>query len=68
MLPGWKTPMFRTNRVLAALGLCIGLFILLERTAEFGWTQTGGPFSAQEFLEPIKFLSSDELKGRGDGT
>jgi aminopeptidase YwaD len=25
-------------------------------------------FSAEEFLEPIKFLSSDELKGRGDGT
>jgi len=25
-------------------------------------------FSAQEFLDPIKFLSSDELKGRGDGT
>jgi len=25
-------------------------------------------FSAQEFLDPIKFLSSDELKGRGNGT
>ena len=25
-------------------------------------------FSSQEFLDPIKFLSSDELKGRGDGT
>jgi hypothetical protein len=25
-------------------------------------------FSSQEFLEPIKFLSSDRLKGRGNGT
>ncbi|HEV2196605.1 MAG TPA: M20/M25/M40 family metallo-hydrolase [Candidatus Acidoferrum sp.] len=25
-------------------------------------------FTAQEFLEPIKFLASDELKGRGNGT
>ena len=67
-LQGSKTPIFGGNRVLAALGLCIGLFILTERAAEFGWTQTGGPFSAREFLEPIKFLSSDQLKGRGDGT
>src|SRR5437868_3043113 len=33
---------------------------------------TGAPssrhFSAQEFLDPIKYLSSDQLKGRGDGT
>jgi len=25
-------------------------------------------FTAQEFLEPVKFPASDELKGRGDGT
>jgi hypothetical protein len=25
-------------------------------------------FTSKEFLEPIKFLASDELKGRGDGT
>lgn len=67
-LQDWKTPIFRRNRVLAALALCIGLFILIEHFAEFGWTQTGEPFSAEEFLEPIKFLSSDQLKGRGDGT
>ena len=54
--------------MLVALGLCIGLFTLIEHSAELGWTQTGGPFSAEEFLEPIKFLSSDQLKGRGDGT
>ena len=36
-----------------------------------GWANSGQQvpaFSAQEFLDPIKFLSSDELKGRGDGT
>ena len=67
-LPNWKTPILSSNRVLAALGLSIGLLTLIAHFAEFGWTQTGGPFSAQEFLEPIKFLSSDQLKGRGDGT
>src|SRR5215470_17909481 len=25
-------------------------------------------FSASQFLEPIKFLAGDDLKGRGDGT
>src|SRR5215831_2221668 len=25
-------------------------------------------FTSKEFLKPIKFLSSDKLKGRGDGT
>ena len=25
-------------------------------------------FTSKEFLEPIKFLASDKLKGRGDGT
>src|SRR5215831_2159903 len=59
--------MLGRNRVLA-LGLGIGLLTLLKHSPEFAWTQTGEAFSAQEFLEPIKFLSSDQLKGRGDGT
>lgn len=66
--PKGKTRIFARNRVLVALGLCIGLVPLIERTRGSGWTQTGGPFSSEEFLEPIKFLSSDQLKGRGDGT
>lgn len=35
---------------------------------QLGWAASEGRFSAQEFLEPIKFLASDQLKGRGDGT
>src|SRR5579863_7121630 len=31
-------------------------------------TATALQFSSQEFLEPIKYLSSDALKGRGNGT
>ncbi len=31
-------------------------------------TDTKAQFSSQEFLEPIKFLAADELKGRGNGT
>jgi hypothetical protein len=29
---------------------------------------SGSQITAQEFLEPIKYLASDQLKGRGDGT
>ena len=45
--------------------------------AALSLTQIAGPslateqnlhFSSQEFLEPIKFLASDKLKGRGDGS
>jgi hypothetical protein len=32
------------------------------------WADSSNQFTAQEFLEPIKFLASDQLKGRGDGT
>ena len=31
-------------------------------------TQSSPAFSAQEFLDPVKFLASDALKGRGNGT
>ncbi len=30
--------------------------------------QTKSGFSPEEFLAPVKFLASDELRGRGDGT
>ena len=33
-----------------------------------GREQSQPEFSSREFLEPIKYLSSDKLKGRGDGT
>jgi hypothetical protein len=32
------------------------------------WAASDSQFTAQEFLEPIKYLASDQLKGRGDGT
>ena len=35
-------------------------------TAPAGQTQSR--YSSQEFLDPIKFLASDKLKGRGNGT
>jgi hypothetical protein len=60
-----------SGRALILVLLVIGVLALpssqrLLRTA--CWAATQGRFSAEEFLEPIKFLSSDELKGRGDGT
>ncbi len=48
----------------AALGLGLGSLVLLCAAVEEAKT----PLSAQEFLEPIKFLASDQLKGRGNGT
>ena len=32
------------------------------------WADSNSQFTAQEFLDPIKYLASDQLKGRGDGT
>jgi hypothetical protein len=60
-----------SGRALVLVVLVVGVLALptsqgLLTTA--CWSATQGCFSAQEFLEPIKFLSSDELKGRGDGT
>jgi hypothetical protein len=55
--------------VLAAAGLgVLGLLTLEERLAQVGWAATQSRFTAQEFIEPIKFLASDELQGRGNGT
>ena len=39
-----------------------------SRLAELSQEANESRFTAQEFLEPIKFLASDELKGRGNGT
>jgi len=64
----WKIPFFSWSLALAGLGISLALPALVERSTELGWAATDGQFSAQEFLEPIKFLSSDQLKGRGDGT
>ncbi len=38
------------------------------RIVQAGWAAPQSRFSAQEFLEPVKVLSSDRFKGRGDGT
>lgn len=55
--------------VLAAAGFgVLGLVALEGRLAELGWASTQSRFTAQEFIEPIKFLASDELQGRGNGT
>jgi hypothetical protein len=52
---------------LAALSVP-ALLALAARPAQTGPAPGENRFSAQEFLEPIKFLSSDQLKGRGNGT
>jgi len=53
---------------LAAIASAIALFAFEGRLAYVSWAATESRFTAQEFLEPIKFLASDELKGRGNGT
>jgi aminopeptidase YwaD len=55
--------------VLAAVGVSsLALLALEERFIPVGRAATESRFTAQEFLDPIKFLASDELKGRGNGT
>ncbi len=64
----------RTRTLIARLALVAALTLTAlavpRRTAADSAKSAGTvpAFSAQEFLDPIKFLSSDKLKGRGDGT
>src|SRR6267143_7169542 len=46
----------------------LALLALEERLIPVSRAATESRFTAQEFLEPIKFLASDQLKGRGNGT
>lgn len=59
------------GRALALAVAGASLLALLAKEERFipvGWAATETRFTAREFLEPIKFLASDELKGRGNGT
>jgi hypothetical protein len=56
---------------LRLLGKATSVFlVLILLGSTFSTAQQSQPtqFSAQEFLEPIKYLASDQLQGRGDGT
>ncbi|HEV2425840.1 MAG TPA: M28 family peptidase [Terriglobia bacterium] len=64
------------SRIAVAAGFAIiasaGVFVLV-RGATPGLAlgadaATQSAFSARQFLDPIKYLSSDELRGRGNGT
>jgi Peptidase family M28/PDZ domain/PA domain len=57
------------------LALCVLSILVARPPLNLIWAQANTavsgakpPFSASEFLAPIKFLSSDTLKGRGNGT
>ncbi|HXW12869.1 MAG TPA: M28 family peptidase, partial [Terriglobia bacterium] len=55
-----------------ALARCVSLLalvlFLVHLTGPCLANEENAQFSSKEFLEPIKFLASDKLKGRGDGT
>ncbi|HMD96279.1 MAG TPA: M28 family peptidase [Terriglobia bacterium] len=61
----------RIPKLIARLALVAAVILTVvvgpRRTAADS-TKPVPAFSTQEFLDPIKFLSSDALKGRGDGT
>jgi hypothetical protein len=55
--------------VLAMVGVsALALLTLEGRLTQVCRATTESRFSAQEFLAPIKFLASDQLKGRANGT
>ncbi len=61
--------LYRRVFVLAVVGVSVLALLTLEgRLTQVGWAATESRFSAREFLEPIKFLASDQLKGRANGT
>jgi len=58
-----------SGRVLGFVAVAaLALLALDGRLLQVVLAATESRFTAREFLEPIKFLSSDELKGRGNGT
>jgi hypothetical protein len=62
---------FRRNsiRVLAKCAWLLAVALFLAPLAGFAPAKEQEPeFTSKEFLEPIKYLASDKLKGRGDGT
>lgn len=62
---------YRSVRVFALAGAMAPALALLAFGARLTYpssADTKSRFTAQEFLEPIKFLASDDLKGRGNGT
>ncbi len=55
--------------VLALVGVSVLALLSLEgHLTQAGGAATESRFSAQEFLEPIKFLASNQLRGRANGT
>jgi hypothetical protein len=62
---------FRRDSIRVFAG-CAWLFaavwFLAQLAASIPANEPEPQFTSKEFLEPIKFLASDKLKGRGDGT
>ena len=54
--------------VRAVIAICLALLAAACLQIYARGATPSRQFSAEEFLEPIKYLSSDQLKGRGDGT
>jgi hypothetical protein len=62
-----RKPAWRIGRVLLATALGLSLAGSLH-VGQFAAKEAREQFSAQEFREVVKFLASDGLKGRGNGT
>ena len=62
---------FRRNSIRAfaeCTWLLVAALFLAQLTGPSPAKEAEPQFTSAEFLEPIKFLASDKLKGRGDGT
>ena len=55
----------RIRRVVNTLLAIVAILIVLRPASA---SEPNNPYTAKEYLEPIKFLASDQLKGRGAGT
>jgi Peptidase family M28/PDZ domain len=66
-----RTKSYPSVRIVAIVAVAAAALVLLAlegRLKQVVWAATESRFTAQEFLDSIKFLSSDELKGRSNGS
>jgi hypothetical protein len=67
-MPCVNLPQITPGAFARRASLLAALIFLTQLAGPCLATEEKAQFTSKEFLEPIKFLASDKLKGRGDGT
>jgi aminopeptidase YwaD len=63
-----RTRSFRCRAALYTIAALVVASALVKPIADLLGRETAPQYTAKEFLDPIKYLAGEKLKGRGDGT